>query len=400
MQRLELQAVVQRDSTQNSYNSLLLEILYQTAFYRKKKMKKVGIITYHFAQNYGAVLQCYALQTYLSQQGYAVTVFDFVSEKQQKNNDVVKHGASVKTAVANICLLPFTHSIRKKHARFVDFCQKNLHLTPHFSTVESLEQYIEENGYDVVISGSDQVLNPNINDFEIAFLYPFKTKAKKIAYAASTGNASPDDIQKIQCYLDDFSKISIREQKDIGKFDAETAARLSVVCDPVMLLRADTWNNMLEQPSGKPYLICYFLHKKLFREEFAIAQKIAKSRSLELKVINARFGPNSFRKGTVFDAGPREFVNLIANASYVCTDSFHGTLFSLIFHKQFSCLDTKQNHHDTRKKGLLESVGATAAYQNIEDPLKICSTLNYEEIDCRMDEIRKSAAIFLEILDE
>lgn len=108
-------------------------------------MKKVGIITYHFAQNYGAVLQCYALQTYLSQQGYAVTVFDFVSEKQQKNNDVVKHGASVKTAVANICLLPFTHSIRKKHARFVDFCQKNLHLTPHFSTVESLEQYIEEN---------------------------------------------------------------------------------------------------------------------------------------------------------------------------------------------------------------------------------------------------------------
>ena len=363
-------------------------------------MKKVGIITYHFAQNYGAVLQCYALQTYLSQQGYAVTVFDFVSEKQQKNNDVVKHGASVKTAVANICLLPFTHSIRKKHARFVDFCQKNLHLTPHFSTVESLEQYIEENGYDVVISGSDQVLNPNINDFEIAFLYPFKTKAKKIAYAASTGNASPDDIQKIQCYLDDFSKISIREQKDLGKFDAETAARLSVVCDPVMLLRADTWNNMLEQPSGKPYLICYFLHKKLFREEFAIAQKIAKGRGLELKVINARFGPNSFRKGTVFDAGPGEFVNLTANASYICTDSFHGTLFSLIFHKQFSCLDTKQNHHDTRKKGLLESVGATAAYQNIEDPLKICSTLNYEEIDCRMDEIRKSAAEFLEISDE
>ena len=135
---------------------------------------------------------------------------------------------------------------------------------------------------------------------------------------------------------------------------------MSVVCDPVMLLRADTWNNMLEQPSGKPYLICYFLHKKLFREEFAIAQKIAKGRGLELKVINARFGPNSFRKGTVFDAGPGEFVNLIANASYICTDSFHGTLFSL----------------------------------------KICSTLNYEEIDCRMDEIRKSAAEFLEISDE
>ena len=167
-----------------------------------------------------------------------------------------------------------------------------------------------------------------------------------------------------------------------------------------MLLRADAWNNMMEHPSEKPYLICYFLHKKLFCKEFAIAQKIAKERGLELKVINARFGPNSFRKGTIFDAGPGEFVNLIANASYVCTDSFHGTLFSLVFHKQFSSLDTKQNLHDTRKKGLLESVGATAAYQNVEDPLKICSTLDYKEIDCRMEEIRKSAAKFLEILDE
>ena len=366
----------------------------------KIKMKKVGIITYHFAKNYGAVLQCYALQTYLSQKGYEVTVFDFVSEKQRKNNDVVKHGCSVKTAVANICLLPFAHSIRKKHTRFATFCQKNLQLTQHFSTVESMQKYIAENKYSAIISGSDQVLNPNIDYFELAFLFPFKTIAKKITYAASTGNASPDDIRKIQHYLDDFVKISIREQKDIGKFDAKIAARLFVVCDPVMLLRADAWNNMMVHPSEKPYRICYILHKKLFCKEFAIAQKIAKERGLELKVINARFGPNSFRKGTIFDAGPGEFVNLIANASYVCTDSFHGTLFSLVFHKQFSSLDTKQNLHDTRKKGLLESVGATAAYQNVEDPLKICSTLDYKEIDCRMEEIRKSAAKFLEILDE
>ena len=363
-------------------------------------MKKVGIITYHFAKNYGAVLQCYALQTYLSKKGYEVTVFDFVSKKQRKNNDVVKHGHSVKTAVVNICLLPFARSIRKKHARFVTFCKKNLHLTQHFSTVESLQKYIAENKYNVIISGSDQVLNPNIDDFEMAFLYPFQTTAQKIAYAASTGNASPDDIRKIRCYLDDFLKISIREQKDIGKFDAEIAARLSVVCDPVMLLRADAWNNMLAQSPGKSYLICYFLHKKLFHEEFAIAKTIAKERDLELKVINARFGLNSFRKGTIFDVGPGEFVNLIANASYVCTDSFHGTIFSLIFHKQFSCLDTKQNQNDTRKKGLLESVGALATYQNVEDPLKICNTLDYEKIDCQMEEIRKCAAKFLEILDE
>ena len=112
----------------------------------------------------------------------------------------VKHGCSVKTAIANICLLPFAHSIRKKHTRFATFCQKNLQLTQHFSTVESMQKYIAENKYSAIISGSDQVLNPNIDDFELAFLFPFKTIAKKITYAASTGNASPDDIRKIQRY--------------------------------------------------------------------------------------------------------------------------------------------------------------------------------------------------------
>ena len=81
-------------------------------------MKKIGIITYHFANNYGAVLQCYALQTYLTQRGFKVTVFNFVSEKQAKNNDVIKHGKSVKSVIANICLLPFSHYI-KGTKRFV-----------------------------------------------------------------------------------------------------------------------------------------------------------------------------------------------------------------------------------------------------------------------------------------
>ena len=363
-------------------------------------MKKVGIITYHFAQNYGAVLQCYALQTYLSQHGYDVTVFDFVSEKQSKNNDVVKHGTLIKGVVANLCLLPFNECIRKKHMRYVKFCAEELHMTPRFSTIEELKRYIEENRYGIIISGSDQVLNPRIDDFELAFLYPFPISAKKIAYAASTGNATREDIQKIQKYLLDFKNISIREEKDLEKFDIELAAQMSVVCDPVMLLRANEWSSMLRKVPEKPYLVCYFLRKKLFGAEFRIAQKISEELGLEIKVINARFSPNSLRKGTIFDAGPKEFVDLIANASYVCTDSFHGTLFSLIFHKQFSCLDTKQNRHDTRKRGLLESVGAVDAYQNVEDALRICDFLDYKKIDLKIEEARTTAAKFLEILDE
>lgn len=364
-------------------------------------MKKIGIITYHFANNYGAVLQCYALQTYLTQRGFKVTVFNFVSEKQAKNNDVIKHGKSVKSVIANICLLPFSHYIRKKHKRYETFCQKDLNITPHFTEVRDLQKYIEDNGYYFIVSGSDQVLNPNIDDFELAFLYPFSTKAKKIAYAASTGNATQDDIEKIQRYLNDFAKISIREQKDLVKFNSTLMEQIVVVCDPVMLLNADAWTKMLlNRKSEKPYLACYFLHKNLFNEEFKAAKKISKQLGLEMKVINARFGINSLRKGTIFDAGPKEFVDLIANADYVCTDSFHGTLFSLIFHKRFSCFDTKNNHFDSRKKGLLESVGAMKAYQIVEEPLKVCNELDYKEVDIKMEKMRADATKFWEILDE
>lgn len=363
-------------------------------------MKKVGIITYHFAQNYGAVLQCYALSEFLTNKGYDVTVFDFVSETQRKNNDIIKHGYNIKTFIKNICLLPFRKSIKKKYDRFSEFRKVNLRLSPRFSKIEELKAYIEENELDYIISGSDQVLNPNIPDFDKAFLYPFKTKAKKIAYAASTGNASAQEIETIKSYLDDFSYISIREQKDLNKFVGGSVDknRYSVVCDPVMLLPEEKWKNLIKKDNEKPYLVCYFLHKNLFSVEFNAAKNIANELGVEMKVINARFSSKSFLHGTVLDVGPKEFVNLIANACYVCTDSFHGTLFSLLFHKRFSCFDTRKNKHDTRKKGLLERVGAISAFQNIEESIKVCTEFDYKKIDRNIEEMRAESISFLQNL--
>lgn len=363
-------------------------------------MKKIGIITYHFARNYGAVLQCYALQSFLNQKGYYVEVFDFVNARQRRNNGVVKHGNGIKSIVANICLIPFFANIKKKCDRYDNFCNNYLNLSERITEIDELKQYIDRNRFDFIISGSDQVLNPNIADFDFAFLYPFKTTARKITYAASTGNASKVDIQKLKQYIKDFDVISIRERKDIAKFDSDFSDRIQVVCDPVMLLESESWHNMITKGFEKPYLVCYFLHKNMADVEFRTAQNIAKCLGLEFKVINARFSKNSFIKGTVLDAGPKEFVNLIANAEYVCTDSFHGTLFSLIFHKRFTCFDTKDNAKDNRKKGLLENVEAMEAFQYIEDGGEICGTIDYKVVEAKITIMREQASRYLEILNE
>lgn len=363
-------------------------------------MKKVGIITYHFAKNYGAVLQCYALQFYLTKKGYDVEVFDYVSERQRLNNGILKHGQGIKSLIANICLFPFIFFIKRKNDKFLNFCKTRMYLSPRLTTKEQLKQYINKKGFDYIISGSDQVINPTIADFDLTFLYPFQVDAKKITYAASTGNASKEDIQKISRYLNDFYEVSIREHKDIEKFDYNLTKRIRIVCDPVVLLDVRAWEKMINKSSSKKYLVCYFLHKDILDAEYRASQEIAKKKGLEFKMINARFNKKSLLKGTLLDVGPMDFINLIANADYICTDSFHGTLFSLIFHKRFTCFDTKANSIDNRRKDLLECVCAEQAYQYVEEKIKIVEFIDYSTVEKKIEKMRKKAFEYLEIINE
>lgn len=345
-------------------------------------MKKIGIITYHFARNYGAVLQCFALQTYLENNGHKVEIINYVTEQQRNNNDYYKHGKSIKSIVVNTLLIPFMKMRKIKNQRFDQFNNDYLNLTTIINDLESLKKHIDSNNYDLIISGSDQVFNPNIEDFDKAFVLPFHIEAKKIAYAASTGNAKKEDLDKISKEIRDFNKISIREEKDIKKFE-DFNIDISITPDPVLLLDSDDWSKFTNEKKEKDYLLCYFLHKDLFKKEFEIAKKIAKEKNLKIKIINARYSRESFKKGTIYDAGPIEFVNLIKNSSYVCTDSFHGTLFSIIFDKDFKCFDSRKNKNDSRRQNLLYLLNAKENLQYIEDyyqPNKVYKKKNKELI--------------------
>lgn len=362
-------------------------------------MKKIGIITYHFARNYGAVLQCFALQTYLKNLGYQVEIINYINENQLYNNDYFKHGKNIKSFIINLLLIPFLNKRKKKNFKFDEFNKKYLNLSKKVKNLRELEELCKMQKYDFIISGSDQVFNPNIEDFDLSFLIPFKTSSNVISYAASTGNATEKDLESIKKYLENFDSISIREKKDIVKFKNILKKPISVVPDPVILITKDEWEKYISKNSNEKYLVCYFLHKNIMKREYNIARKIAKDKKLKLVIINARFNWMSLKRNCILDAGPLEFINLIYNSSYVCTDSFHGTLFALIFNKNVSCFDSKENKNDSRRKNLLEELKCSNAMCYVEDCLQE-SKMNYDVINQKIIDKRIEGKAFLGVIDE
>lgn len=147
---------------------------------------KIGILTYHFAINYGALLQCYALQKALESQGADCEVCDFQSPVQRDNNRLYSKQMSPKAMAKNLCKLPFHFARKAKQQKFRRFVEENLKLSRPLATLEDLQQ--EAQGLDVLVCGSDQVFSPRILDFNEAFFLPFPTKAKKPAMRQALEN--------------------------------------------------------------------------------------------------------------------------------------------------------------------------------------------------------------------
>lgn len=367
-------------------------------------MKKVGIITYHFALNYGAVLQCFALQKYLQEKKYEVVILNFVSEIQDQNNNIIKKNKGAKGIIYNFLLLPFYKLRKEKKDKFTKFSNNYLNLTKRVRTIKQLKELILEENIDFLISGSDQVFNPLIEDFNSAFLFPFETGAKKISYAASLGNAKEKDIEKIKNLLNDFFRISLREKSDKKRLERLIKNRVEVVCDPVLLLSSTQWKQISLQsdfilPKGK-FIVAYFLHKDLFKKEFKLLKKFSKEKKLNLIIINARFSMFSLVKGTKFNVGPLDFVKLILNSEYVFTDSFHGVVFSTIFNKKFVCFDSEKNKYDSRRSDFLKNLGLSDRLYLINQKKEVFKDINYKDVNLKLRKIKEESQQFLECIDE
>ena len=304
-------------------------------------MKKIGILTYYYNSiNYGGVLQAYALVKQLEMCGLDAKQisFDYTKQKSNKNKqlNIKKY---FRKKIKQVIYYWLDRKLYKRYVYFINFRES----IPHTETIYTNDNIVDSNAlFDIFVVGSDQVWNPLW--YNPSFFLNFVDKTKtKIAYAVSIGTKKIDEIyeDKIKKELKSFYAVSIREQESSLFVGNIIDKEVEWVLDPTLLLTKKDWDSILSDvhnnlPS-KPYVLCYFLGNDI--RDRILARKFAKERKLSLAVISHPAGFNSndlwFGENKLFDTGPKEFINLIKNADYVFTDSFHASVFSLIYNKQF-----------------------------------------------------------------
>lgn len=298
-------------------------------------MKKIGILTF-MQNNYGAVLQAYALQWYIRKKSnHDVNVIDFTTKDHVNGNKVFRK--SKGNLVQRLALFSLTilrsRSLYLRKRRIESFKTQYIKFSERYTTQEQLLQ--NPPSMDVYISGSDQVFNPNGKYMQVYYLGFNKQTGKKVAYAPSFGVSDFDDnIKKvISKYILDFDALSCRERGGAEFLSSIVGYKVPTLVDPTLLLSRTEWEEVARKPSVAQYIFIYDLNGA--ENLVDIAQQIQKKIDVPIVCLTNKVHKFYNVDKQIYDAGPAEFVGWIANAKYVVTDSFHGTVFSTIFEKNF-----------------------------------------------------------------
>lgn len=319
-------------------------------------MEKVGILTYHSSDNYGSVLQAYALCKYISNFCDAQIV-DYRKYEVKNLYKIFQPMNTKFNIITNIYSALYYNRLNKRKKAYEKFRQDFLNLSkPEINKKKDLNNYV--NKYDALICGSDQVWNFDILDFDTSFLLDFpEFSGKKFAYAASMGpkKKKPEQVAKYKGLFENFDNISVREEPAGEVLEKVLEVPFDTVIDPVFLLSKEEWIELIEktnvQSSKEDYVFCYFpggVSKSL--EQFSI--ELAKKTNCKRVLIVPEWR-NIFRPGEkMYDCSPLEFISMIKNAKAVCTNSFHGTAFSIIMDTPFY-VETTSGTSDSRISRLL-----------------------------------------------
>lgn len=360
---------------------------------------KIGILTYHRAYNYGAVLQCFALKEVLKSMGHEACVIDY-RQSEIENFYRFKSSFSIKKAMslpiikglALLLLAPIRdikqfRAIKRKKRIFEAFQKKYLNLTAPCTT-------LIPQGFDYYIIGSDMLWAYDVktNNFDPVYLGKFERLpgAKLVGYAIS---GTPDSFVRLGeeqnfDFLKNFDSISFREKSLADIVGSYTGKDTTCCIDPTLLTTKMLWQNLIKPEwQKKKYLVTYYLRlqgdkKNTLNNKI---KKLAEEKGLEIIDINIR--------DSVKPISVEDFVSIICCSSYVITDSFHGVIFSLIFEKPVHALKLHDSH-DARYVDILQTVGAdNLIVESNFDPF--IPNVEYEILNERIIEFRKESEDFL-----
>ena len=303
-------------------------------------MKRVGILTFQNANNYGAVLQAYAICKYLNSidDSISAEVINYISSAIEKRNPQLPlaHGSkqSVKSRLKGLINYKNIHKGRKIFKEFRKSC---LSLTKSVSR-DQLTDIASQ--YDIIICVSDQIWNLEITGFDTSYFLDFAGTQQMIcSYAASMGNASIIDRyeDRYRDLLSRFSVISVREKSTQKALEQLLGRSVRVDIDPVFLLDRKSWSEVTEYSHRDPYILVFKMGTHKSGEMIIpFAKEIAKKKNLQLLYMTDReVWYNNRDIDHLGVATPSQFLGLIQGADTVVTNSFHATALSLMFNTEF-----------------------------------------------------------------
>lgn len=357
---------------------------------------KIGILTFHRALNYGAVLQCYALYHTLSEMGHDVEVIDYRPEAIEKYRMLFrwqdfKGACGVKGKMRYLASsLALIDSKVKTARKFDDFISKNLNVSAIVMNESDMPDY-----YDAIFFGSDQIWNPlTCEGLDKIYYGSFeKHNARFIGYAVSIGR---EDLitgrlsNTFKSYLTNFDKLSVREKAFQLFLSDKFQYKSQLVCDPSLLMQKKQCEKIAVNPQDRNYVVLF----SLTGNPYAMSLALRVANQLNAEVVSLCAEMNMIKRKS-YHRGPlsiNEFLGYIKNSKCVITDSFHATSFSIIMNVDFYTF--RQKNNNDRSQMILDVSGLSDRMIDADD-IVVYSPVDYIGVNRRLNEYREKSLNFI-----
>lgn len=364
-------------------------------------MKKVVITTFFKAENYGAVLQAYALQKILHEKGYDTEILNYRDSAIEDEYKIFnfKNGSMYSKMRSLFKSILFLRKRKKRHDHFRDFQQHYLRIGDKgYRSVEEIKK--DPPRADIYVTGSDQVWNTSITK-GVSDIYTLNfglEKVRRIAYAASIGTAEicQNEGEEFREKVSGIDAISVREitaKNALARIFLDKP--VEVTLDPVLLRSKRDWEADLSEITERKekYILAYLVAED--QEYRKIVNAMSENTGLKIIHFESRSRYNNVLS-SAYTEGPMDFVNLIKNAEYIVTTSFHGTAFSIVLHKKFWVIPHKPK--GSRITDLLDKLQLSerAVYTLEEFTAKdFDQKIDYEKVDNLLDKEREKSLQWL-----
>lgn len=358
------------------------------------KNKKAGIVTFHTALNYGAVLQTYALQKFANSIGIENEIinYDCPFIKKCYSPFFISGKKVINSLIRGIV---FRGKIKKKRKNFDLFLKEYICLSKKYNNINEMQQ--DSDKYKYFISGSDQVWSPISANFDEFYFLPFANNLQKYSYAASIGTTklSIEEKNILKKRLDGFQFLSVREESAKKILEELTNVNeIDVHVDPTLLLTKNDWKEMTKKSLVKDkYLLIFNVEKPINNVNFA--KKMARQKNLEVVYINDRTLFKDKEIKYVEAPSPNDFISLFANADMIVTNSFHGTVFSIIFEKEFFVEYENKKARNIRSEALLKKLNINHREITSVEIATNYDKINWKKVNKVLEEERKKAREYL-----